>query len=74
MIPLLQPLSPPPTLTITLHAWQFNLFFEMPFMLEFPGVLFLVCFLLSVFAAIGGSYYASVPLKKKCIASILKGS
>ena len=56
--------------TLTL---QYNLFSEMPLSLAFPWTLFFIAFVLSVLSAFCGSYTAAIPLKKKRIASVLKG-
>ena len=57
--------------TLTL---QFNLFTEMPFHFDFPYFLFGSVMIMSVVVAIGGSYLASLDIKKLQIAQVLKGS
>jgi ABC-type antimicrobial peptide transport system permease subunit len=52
---------------------QFNLFSEMKMQFTFPYVLFLILITCSFCAAVFGSYTAALPLKSKCIVSVLKG-
>mmetsp|Transcript_56701 Transcript_56701/g.139396 ORF Transcript_56701/g.139396 Transcript_56701/m.139396 type:complete len:178 (+) Transcript_56701:526-1059(+) len=57
-------------LTLTL---QFNLFTELPFVFDFPYLIFSLVLAMSVLVALAGSYFPTRAFAKKAIASALKG-
>jgi len=51
---------------------QFNLFTEMPFVMEFPLTLFLVLFFMSIFCAVVGSFYPANSFLRKTISNVIR--
>ena len=58
------------SVTITL---QFNLFGELPFVLQIPTVMYCILVLSSLGVAVAGSYYPAMEYGRKRIANVLKG-
>ena len=54
-------------------SYQFNLFFELPVIFDFPKGLFILLISMSLLAAVFGSKHATAQLGRKAISAVLKG-
>lgn len=53
---------------------QFNLFLELPFVLYFPWILFLIYLILSLALAVLGAYVPAQQFAKRTISTVIRGN